>query len=166
MPTTKNNGCIESPTFTKKEEADAELEAALERRRSRKAAETNPTTEQPRKKRPVLDPPYNPMGMAILNAAKKGMEHQEETGSRNKRACRMQRSIVDYQRAMNLSLSDDPPKYSYPVNRDLGSIVATTLTQQASDDLVFDGCTVAMNEAFEKAERTDQEQSVKGGKFD
>lgn len=48
-----------------------------------------------------LDPPYNPMGMAILNNAKKGMEYQGETKANNKRASRMQEAIVEVQKAMN-----------------------------------------------------------------
>jgi hypothetical protein len=47
-----------------------------------------------------LDPPYNPMGMMILNNAKRGMEYQGETGAGNKRAARMQEAIEDYQKVM------------------------------------------------------------------
>lgn len=59
-------------------------------------------TKQPRKNRLVLNPPYNPMGMAILNSARKGMEYQGEKRAGNKRADRMQEAIVDVQRVMNL----------------------------------------------------------------
>lgn len=50
---------------------------------------------------PKLDPPYNPMGMAVLNNAKRGMEYQGDTGARNKRASRMQESIEDIQKVLN-----------------------------------------------------------------
>ncbi len=64
----------------------------------------SPTAQpvQPRKKcsAPVLDPPYNPMGMAILNNAKRGMEYQGETGAGNSRASRMQESIEEFQKVM------------------------------------------------------------------
>lgn len=47
-----------------------------------------------------LDPPYNPMGMAILNSAKKGMEYQGSKDAKNKRATELQEAIEDYQQAM------------------------------------------------------------------
>ncbi len=55
----------------------------------------------PKRKIPELDPPYNPMGMAILNNAKKGMEYQGDKRAGNKRADRMQEAIEDFQQAMN-----------------------------------------------------------------
>ncbi len=102
MPITTQTGSRELPELKPEEEAEAEIDAALERRRVRKAAEiVNETTEQPRKKRQELDPPYNPMGMDILNSAKKGMEYQGETEARNPRASRMQEAIEDMQEVLN-----------------------------------------------------------------
>jgi hypothetical protein len=48
-----------------------------------------------------LDPPYNPMGMAILNSATKGMSQYIPPEKTNKRAERMQSAITDVQKAMN-----------------------------------------------------------------
>lgn len=53
-----------------------------------------------------LDPPYNPMGMAILNSARKGMAYQGETGAGNKRADQLQEAIEDFQKV--LSSDHDP----------------------------------------------------------
>lgn len=49
-----------------------------------------------------LDPPYCPMGMAILKMAERGMEYQGDKGNRgmNKRAKRIQAAIEDFQQAM------------------------------------------------------------------
>jgi hypothetical protein len=55
---------------------------------TQESANIEPAAKQ-RKARPKLDPPYNPMGMWVLNNAKRGMEYQGETNAGNSRASRM-----------------------------------------------------------------------------
>jgi hypothetical protein len=55
---------------------------------------------------PPLDPPYNPMGMWVLNNAKRGMEYQGETNAGNSRASRMQESIEVFQKVMGAKDDD------------------------------------------------------------
>lgn len=49
----------------------------------------------------LLDPPFNPMGMAILNCERKGMEQHIPPEPMNKRAKRMQEAIEDVQKVVN-----------------------------------------------------------------
>lgn len=53
-----------------------------------------------------LDPPFNPMGMAILNSATKGMEQYIPPEKTNKRAERLQSAIVDVQKVMGLDTDE------------------------------------------------------------
>jgi len=104
MPTSAQNGSGNIYKLTPDELADAEFEAALERRRFRKEAEAasaKAVTALPQKERPPLDSPYDPAGMDILRAAEYGMSDQSPVPRMNKRASRMQQLIVDFQKVMN-----------------------------------------------------------------
>ena len=104
MPTSAQNVSGKIPKLTPDEQADTELEEALERRRLWKEAEAasaKEVTSHPQKERPPLDPPYNPTGMNILRAAEYGMSDQSPVPRMNNRANRMQQSIADFQKVMN-----------------------------------------------------------------